>query len=208
VTGPTVRRRKLGAELRAFREGAGLKLMEAAGTLGLRIETGKASTRSVYLNALLDLYHVTDPVHREALLKLAREGSRRGWWTSYDDVLPTGMDVYIGLETDAVELRAWEPLLISGLAQTEAYAEAVFRQIYPRVPQTYIDRLVQLRMLRQERLQAPENPFDLWLIQDEAALCRPVGGRGIMARQLSRLLAVGDQPGVNVQVLPFSAASS
>jgi hypothetical protein len=213
VTGPTVRRRKLGTELRVLREGSGLKLAAVASALGLsettlsRIETGKASTRPVYLNAFLDLYQVTNQAHRDALLKLAREGSQRGWWTNYDDVMTTGMDVYIGLETDAVELRAWEPMLISGLVQTEAYSEAVLRQLYPRVPQTYIDRLVRLRMLRQELLRTPEHPFDLWLIQDEASLCRPVGGRTVMAGQLDQLLMMAEHPGVNVQVLPFSAGA-
>src|SRR5579859_4338540 len=112
--GPTVRRRRLGAELRRLRDGRGMKLDEVANHLGLvastlsRIETGKAPIRTRYLNDLLDLYEITDPGMRRVLVEMAREGHRKGWWSDYDDVLPSGFDVYVGLEAEARELRAYE----------------------------------------------------------------------------------------------------
>src|SRR6266700_1787545 len=85
-TGPTVRRRRLGSELRRLREAHSLKLEEAAERLGLapstlsRIETGKAPTRSAYLISMLEMYGVTDPEQRQVLAEMAREGHRKGWW--------------------------------------------------------------------------------------------------------------------------------
>src|ERR1700751_4442805 len=97
ATGPTVRRRRLGTELRRLRDSAGYKLEEVAGLLGVapstlsRIETGKAPTKSAYLSHLLELYRVTDPGQRQILVDMAREGHRKGWWAAYDDVLPSGL---------------------------------------------------------------------------------------------------------------------
>ena len=72
ATGPTVRRRRLGTELRRLRDSAGYKLEEVAGMLGVapstlsRIETGKAPTKSAYLSHLLELYQVTDAGQQRA----------------------------------------------------------------------------------------------------------------------------------------------
>ena len=105
--GPTVRRRRLGAELRRLREAHSLKLEEVAEKLGLapstlsRIETGKAPTKSAYLTAMLEMYEVEDPGARKVLVDMAREGHRKGWWSIYDDVLPSGFDIYVGLEAEA-----------------------------------------------------------------------------------------------------------
>lgn len=102
--GPTVRRRRLGAELRALRENNGYKLEEVADRLGIapstlsRIETGKAPTKTAYLTAMFSFYGVDDPAARKVLLEMAREGHRKGWWSVYDDVLPSGMGMYVGLE--------------------------------------------------------------------------------------------------------------
>jgi len=100
--GPTVRRRRLGVELRHLREAHSLKLEEVAERLGLapstlsRIETGKAPTKSAYLTAMLAMYEVEDPGARKVLVDMAREGHRKGWWSIYDDVLPSGFDIYVG----------------------------------------------------------------------------------------------------------------
>src|ERR1700757_4730542 len=112
--GPTVRRRRLGSELRKLRDANGLKLEEVAERLGVapstlsRIETGKAPTRTAYLNAMLELYGVDDPGQRQVLLEMAREGHRKGWWAVWDGVLPTGFGIYVGLEAEAPALGGYE----------------------------------------------------------------------------------------------------
>jgi transcriptional regulator with XRE-family HTH domain len=212
ATGPTVRRRRLGTELRKLRESCGYKLEEVAALLGVapstlsRIETGKAPTKSLYLNQLLEMYGVTDTGQRQILVDMAREGHRKGWWAAYDDVLPSGLDVYVGLEAEASGLRSYEISVVHGLLQTPDYARAVLTATMPGRTASQIDRLVDLRMERQRRLD--EDPsLDLWVIHDEAVIQRTVGGPAVMRGQLVHLLAAAGRPGVTQQVLSFDGGA-
>lgn len=212
ATGPTVRRRRLGAELRRLRDSAGYKLEEVAGMLGVapstlsRIETGKAPTKLAYLSQLLELYQVTDAGQRQILVDMAREGHRKGWWAAYDDVLPSGLGVYVGLEAEASELRSYEIGVVHGLLQTTDYARAILRASAPRHTTDQIERLVDLRMERQRRLD-DNPPLDLWVIHDEAVIRRTVGGPVVMRHQLAHLLVAAGLPGVTLQVLPFDTGA-
>jgi transcriptional regulator with XRE-family HTH domain len=210
--GPTVRRRRLGAELRRLREGHVLKLEEVAERLGLapstlsRIETGKAPTKSAYLTAMLDMYQVTDPGARKVLVDMAREGHRKGWWSIYDDVLPSGFDIYVGLEAEASGLRSYETDVVHGLLQTTDYAVAVLRELRPRDSEEQIERVVDLRMERQ-RLLEQDPPLDLWLIMDEAAIRRNIGGSAVMRNQLEHLIQASRWTNVTLQILAFEAGA-
>jgi len=212
ATGPTVRRRRLGTELRRLRDSAGYKLEEVAGMLGVapstlsRIETGKAPTKSAYLSQLLELYQVTDAGQRQILVDMAREGHRKGWWAAYDDVLPSGLGVYVGLEAEASGLRSYEIGVVHGLLQTPDYARAILRASAPRHTADQIERLVDLRMERQRRLD-DNPPLDLWVIHDEAVIRRTVGGPVVMRHQLAHLLVAAGLPGVTLQVLPFDTGA-
>jgi transcriptional regulator with XRE-family HTH domain len=212
TTGPTVRRRRLGTELRKLRESNSYKLEEVAAQLGVapstlsRIETGKAPTKSAYLNQMLEMYGVDDPSQRQVLVDMAREGHRKGWWAAYDDVLPSGFDIYVGLEAETAAIRAYETSVVHGLLQTPDYARAVLSEMFPRHTAEQIDRLVDLRMERQRRFDN-DPPLDLWTILDEAVIQRPVGGNLVMREQLKHLLAVASRPGMTLQVLPFSVGA-
>jgi Domain of unknown function (DUF5753)/Helix-turn-helix domain len=210
TVGPTVRRRRLGSELRRLRESHSIKLEEVAERLGLapstlsRIETGKAPTRTAYLNALLELYGVDDPGQRQVLLEMARDGHRKGWWPLWDGVLPTGFGIWVGLEAEAASLRVYEAQVVHGLLQTEDYARVVMSTVRRRQTPGEIDRLVQLRMQRQEVLhRAP--PLDLWFIIDEAVLRRMAGPSRIMREQLDHLYEACHWPNVTLQVLGFGS---
>lgn len=82
LTGPTIRRHLLGAELRRLRLARSLRLEDAADRLSLapstvsRIEAGKAPARTSYVALMLDLYQVQDLGVRRTLTDLAREGRR------------------------------------------------------------------------------------------------------------------------------------
>ncbi len=210
--GPTVRRRRLGAELRRLREAHSLKLEEVAERLGLapstlsRIETGKAPTKSAYLTAMLDMYQVSDPGARKVLVDMAREGHRKGWWSIYDDVLPSGFDIYVGLEAEASALRSYETDVVHGLLQTTDYAVAVLRELRPRDSQEQIERVVDLRMERQ-RLLDQDPPLDLWLIMDEGAIRRNIGGPAVMRNQLEHLIQASRWTNVTMQILAFEAGA-
>jgi transcriptional regulator with XRE-family HTH domain len=210
--GPTVRRRRLGSELRRLREDHSIKLEEVADRLGVaastlsRIETGKAPTKSVYLSAMLEMYGVTDPSQRQVLVDMAREGHRKGWWSVYDDVLPTGFGIYVGLEAEAAGLRSFEGEVVQGLFQTPDYARAILREVQVRDTDEQVERLVDLRMKRQEVLDR-NPPLDVWMILDEAVVRRTIGGPGVMRDQLARLVEASKKPNVTLQVLPFSSGS-
>jgi transcriptional regulator with XRE-family HTH domain len=210
--GPTVRRRRLGSELRRLREDHSIKLEEVADRLGVaastlsRIETGKAPTKSVYLSAMLEMYGVTDPSQRQVLVDMAREGHRKGWWSVYDDVLPTGFGIYVGLEAEAAGLRSFEGEVVQGLFQTPDYARAILREVQVRDTDEQVERLVDLRMKRQEVLDR-NPPLDVWMILDEAVVRRTIGGPEVMRDQLARLVEASRKPNVTLQVLPFSSGS-
>lgn len=204
---PTVRLRRLAGELTRLRNAAGYTREEVAQSLGLasstvyRIETGHTRPQSRTMRELLDLYGV-DGHERSALIELAREAGRRGWWHAYGDVLP---GPYVGLEAEAASVRNYEPLMMPGLLETEAYARAVVSAALVEDPGEVQGRIA-VRMERQRRLAGPD-ALDLWVVLDEAALWRLVGGPPVMAEQLRRLQEVAVQPNVTLQVLPFDAGA-
>jgi transcriptional regulator with XRE-family HTH domain len=208
--GPTVRRRRLGSELRRLRESHSIKLEEVADRLGLapstlsRIETGKAPTRSAYLQSMLELYGVEDPQQRQLLVEMAREGHRKGWWAVWEDVLPTGFTIYVGLEAEAASLRVYDAQVVHGLLQTEEYARTVMTTVRRRATPEEISRLVALRKQRQEVLFRPD-PLELWIIMDEAVIRRAMGSPELMRAQLDRLIEMSQLPNVTLQVLEFGS---
>jgi transcriptional regulator with XRE-family HTH domain len=210
AVGPTVRRRRLGSELRRLRESHSIELEEVADRVGLapstlsRIETGRAPTRTASLNALLELYGVYDPGQRRALLEMARDGHQRGWWAVWDGVLPTGFGIWVGLEAEAASLRVFEAQVVHGLLQTENYARSVMSTVRRRQNADEIEKLVRLRMQRQDVLHRPF-PLDLWIILDESVLRRMAGPSRVMREQLEHLYEACHWPNVTLQVLGFGS---
>ncbi|MEU9790030.1 helix-turn-helix transcriptional regulator [Streptomyces sparsogenes] len=214
--GPAVRRRKLGAELRRLRDLAGLTSGEAARRVGWhqskvsRLETGRSGARPSDVARLLDVYEVADPELRALLEALCGggasdpEGSRRGWWYAYRDLLPPAYRDFISLESEASAASTLETTVVPGLLQTPDYARAVTRAALPDLPPPQVDTLVEVRIARQSVLRGAR-PLRLHAVLDEAALRREVGGPGVMAAQLRHLAEVAALPQVRLQVLPFSA---
>ncbi len=206
---PTVRRRRLGMELRRLREASALMIEDVARHLECsmsrvsRIETGKSVARIRDVRDMLDLYKVSDEVQREQLLTLAKEAQQRGWWTEYEAVLSAGLDTYVGLEASAASIRSFQTHLVPGLLQTEEYSRALIRVARPGESPGNIDRMISLRKRRQAML-AESDYLEIWAVLDEAVLRRPIGGVSVMRAQLERLLEAGELPSVTIQVLPFS----
>jgi transcriptional regulator with XRE-family HTH domain len=201
---PTVRRRRLGIELRRLREEAGLKIeqvaraLECAPSTVSRMETGQVFVRPRDLRAMLELYRVNDG-RQDRLLELARQAQLRGWWHGHGDVAGT----FVRLEAAAASIRSYEALVVPGLLQTEQYAREVLRKVRPDLAADAIEERVSFRMLRQSQLR--DDPPELWAILDEAVVCRPIGGQEVMREQLNRLVLAAEQPTVRLQILPFSA---
>ncbi|MFB7927615.1 MULTISPECIES: helix-turn-helix transcriptional regulator [Streptomyces] len=213
--GPAVRRRKLGAELRALRTSAGLTSGEAARLVGWhqskvsRIETGTSGVKPADVRLLLDAYGVADCQLRELLLVLAEseDGSgRHHWWHAYRGVLPPTYRDFISLESQATAMRTLETTVVPGLLQTPEYARAVTKAAVEGLSEDRLDTLVEVRLARQDVLRA-DPPLELSAVLDEAVLRREVGGPGVMARQLERLVEAARLPQVRLQVLPFAAGA-
>ncbi|MET9393498.1 helix-turn-helix transcriptional regulator [Streptomyces sp. NPDC006624] len=213
--GPAVRRRKLGAELRALRTSAGLTSGEAARLVGWhqskvsRIETGTSGVKPADVRLLLDAYGVADSQLRDLLLVLSGSddgGGRHHWWHAYRGVLPPTYRDFISLESQAGAMRTLETTVVPGLLQTPEYARAVTKAAVGSLPEDRLDTLVEVRLARQDVLRA-DPPLELSAVLDEAVLRREVGGPGVMARQLERLVEAARLPQVRLQVLPFAAGA-
>ncbi|MFJ8033715.1 helix-turn-helix domain-containing protein [Streptomyces sp. NPDC096032] len=213
--GPAVRRRKLGAELRTLRTGAGLTSGEAAQLVGWhqskvsRIETGASGVKPADLRLLLDAYGVRDGHLRELLLMLAgpeEAGGGNRWWHAYRGVLPPTYRDFISLESQASTMRTLETTVVPGLLQTAEYASAVTRAAVNDLDEEHLDALVEVRLARQDVLRS-HPPLELSAVLDEAVLRREVGGPEVMARQRERLEEAARLPQVRLQVLPFGAGA-
>ncbi|MER7836264.1 helix-turn-helix transcriptional regulator [Streptomyces sp. NPDC096040] len=207
---PTVRRRRLGQELRRLRELKGMTAEEVAERLLVsqskisRLENGRRSISQRDVRDLCGVYEVEDQRVVDSLMEMARDSRQQGWWHAFGDI---PYSVYIGLETDAESLRVYEPQLVTGLLQTRAYAEALVQGALPETAAADIEKRVQVRMRRQERITAEHNPLRLWVVLDEAALRRLVGSRLVMREQLEYLIEMSQQPHITVQVLPFEVGA-
>ncbi|GAA2647650.1 DUF5753 domain-containing protein [Paractinoplanes durhamensis] len=156
--------------------------------------------KSPALNALLDEYGVQDPELRETLLSMAREGKQRGWWAKYSD-LPPVYRQYIGLESAADEIHDFQTIVVPGLLQTEAYAQAITSREASRPTPDAIAQRVTVRMERQKLIT--EGQLRLVAVMDEAVLHRQIGGAEVMRDQLTALLEAAKLRTVTVQVIPF-----
>ncbi|WP_405616485.1 helix-turn-helix domain-containing protein [Streptomyces sp. NBC_01511] len=203
---PTVRRRRLGQELRRLREVKGMTAEEVAERLLVsqskisRLENGRRSISQRDVRDLCGVYEVEDNRIVESLMQMAKDSRQQGWWHAFGDI---PYSVYIGLETDAASLRVYEPQVVPGLLQTRGYAEALITGALPETSPTDVEKRVSVRVRRQERVNTPEQPLRLWAVIDESALRRVVGGKQLMREQLEFLVELSQLPHVTVQVLPF-----
>jgi hypothetical protein len=153
---------------------------------------------------LLDFYGLAEP-RRSQLLGLAAEANQRGWWEEYADVLAPEYMEFIGLEAEADTLTHWSVGVIPGLLQTEEYARTLnvgYQSVIP-TPPGILERLVRVRMLRQELLTR-DPPLRLSAVIDEAVLRRKIGDAGLMRAQLRHLVEAAEMANVELRIMPLS----
>lgn len=215
-TGPTVRRMQLGWELKRLREKNGFTLAQAVNGLTFstsklfRVENGHSALPKVAdLKTLLDRYGVTDEDDIEFLVEIHRDSLNRGWWSHYRSTMPSGMATYVGLESGARAIRAWQPNVVLGLLQTEHYVREMLLVAKPVNEATteFVERAVQLRMDRKSAITRKDSPVELWAILDEAALLRTVGGPQVMREQYEEIARLAALDNVTVQILPTRTAT-
>ncbi|MEU5364475.1 helix-turn-helix transcriptional regulator [Streptomyces sp. NPDC005925] len=205
---PTVGQVVLGRRLLDLRERAGMKREEAAAILRVapatvrRMEMAEVALKIPYLQLLLKAYGVPE-AEADGFVQLAEDANKPGWWQRFHDILPGWFSMYVSLEGAAALIRGYEPHFVPGLLQTEDYARGVLRcgAIGQTRPED-IERHVALRMQRQDLLTR-ENAPRIWVVMEETALQRQVGGPEVMRAQIDRLLEAADLPNVTLQIALF-----
>jgi transcriptional regulator with XRE-family HTH domain len=200
---PTIRRRELGALLKALRTEKGWTVEQVAERLLCspskvsRLETGQRGASARDIRDLSDLYGV-QAERRQQLIDLAAAGKQQAWWQARN--LPYSN--YVGLEEAASRIQDFGLGLIPGLLQTADYARAVLNAIHPPLSENVIAQRLAVRMKRQQLLESKSAPlFDA--VIDEAVLHRVAGDRSVMKSQLQHLLTASDLPTVTIRVLPY-----
>ena len=206
---PTVRRRRLAAELRRLREQSGQTAEQIAEAVGWstskisRYELARTGLKPTDVRTLLDHYDVGSS-RRNELMALAREATTKGWWESYSDVLPSEYSDLIGLEDEARSCLIWQAECVPGLLQTPEYAREInegFRQV-AAMPPSAMERRVQARILRQ-RILTRDPPLEVSAVLDESVLLRQVADQLVMREQLERLVEIGEMPNITIRILPL-----
>jgi transcriptional regulator with XRE-family HTH domain len=210
---PTVRRRRLAAELRRLRGShTGTTVAKALGWSPAKVsryELGQGTFPLEEIEKLLEYYGVTEP-RRAQLLALAVEANERAWWYDYADALTPEYMEFIGLEAEAASEREWQLAAVPGLLQTREYAQAVHsahQQAILKRPGVF-DRRVAVRMIRQEVLTRRNPPLELSVVIDQSVLLRKVGSREVMAEQLRHLAETARLPNVDLRILPLERETS
>ena len=210
---PTVRRRRLAAELRGIRESKGKSGDTVAAALKWspskisRYERARTGLRPREVERLLDYYEITGP-RRALLLGLAEDATQKGWWEEHADSLSEDYKQFIGLEHEATSMAIWHVDVVTGLLQTEEYARHIigsYSRVEPVAP-GMIGRLVRVRMRRQQVLN--RDGLELSVVLDESVLKRRIGNDAVMFDQLQRLVKEADRPNLTLQVLPLDAQHS
>jgi transcriptional regulator with XRE-family HTH domain len=208
---PTVLRMILGTRLKELRESRDVPFDTAAKVLGVthltirRMENAQVGLKPLYVRELLRLYEVSE-TEIDEFMEMAEKANRPGWWHPFRDALPDWFRAYVSLETAAQVIRVYEPHYVTGLLQTRDYAREVIRAGFPHDAEDLLEHRVDLRLRRQSLLDQPNAPL-VWIVLEETALRRNVGGPDVMRAQLEHILDAVDHPNITFRVVPWSAGA-
>ncbi|MFJ3104049.1 helix-turn-helix domain-containing protein [Streptomyces sp. NPDC086835] len=106
------------------------------------------------------------------------------------------------IETEAVSRFSYDPMLVPGLLQTEAYAQALLEAHFPPLDEETIEQRVGARLARQTLLTRKSPPVIFVFIVEEGALQRVVSDEAVMRTQLEHLLSCSRLRNVELQIMP------
>ncbi|SOB83342.1 helix-turn-helix domain-containing protein [Streptomyces sp. 1331.2] len=207
---PTLRQRRLGAEMRRMREQAGLGGSQLARELGLaptqvtQMETGKIGVSAERLRTVAAACSCSNAPLIEALAEMATE-RRKGWWEEYRGTVSTDLLDLAELEDASRQLTTYTITFVHGLLQTRAYAASVFARAIPPLPDHEVDVRLNFRMQRQHIVHPNTTPIRAFI--HEAALRMQFSGPKVLADQLDVLIKHSEQPGISIRAVPFDVES-
>ncbi|MEU2395570.1 helix-turn-helix transcriptional regulator [Streptomyces sp. NPDC007369] len=184
----------VGRQLKMWREAAGLDATQFGKRMGYgpnliyKIERGTRIPRPEFLDKADEVLEAGGKI---AAMKVDVEKAR----------YPKKVRDLAKLESQAVEIGAYDSGVVLGLLQTEEYARALYGVRRPAYSEDEVERHVKARLARQNVVHRNPAPL-LTIVQEEAVLRRPIGGKMVLRRQLEHLLKVGGMRHVEIQVMP------
>ncbi|GAA2793512.1 helix-turn-helix transcriptional regulator [Kitasatospora sp. CM 4170] len=203
---PTLRQRRIGAELRKMREAAGLSAPSLSRALGIdrtqvsQMESGKVGLSRERLQSFAAACKCMNHPLIEALEVMIQERSK-GWWEEYRGTIPDGFLENAELEKGSRELMMWVLTHIPGPCQTISYASAVFGRLIPQLPRHELEARTAFRMQRKTDLRRDRKPLTAFVY--ESALWTRFGGPQVLKEQLGSLLEDSEQSWMTIRVVPF-----
>lgn len=208
---PTVAMWAIGLRLRERREERGFRSANAAKETGVAaaylsdVENGKKNLAEDRLNKLIALYEI-DNDEAEELRELREQATQRGWWSKYSALFSDELLRFFGFEHGAESLRTYDSDLVAGPLQTASYARAIIEAGAPNLRLAEVDRRVQCRLARAQRLIS-DDPLQITTVMSEAAIRQQVGGPEVHREQLKHLATLMEQQpeSIDIRVVPFEA---
>lgn len=208
-TTPTLRQRRLGAELRKLRERAGLSARQASELLSAdsgrisNTESGRFGISADRIRNFAYNYGCQDGALINALADMATKRTRH-WWEEYREILPTSQLDLAQMEYHAHGLRSAQVIHLPGLLQTVDYARLVFRNNIPTPPPPHVEFLTSHRLKRQHVLFSDE-PVPYSAVIHEAGLRTMFGDKRTTRDQLLHIVEMSELDHVTIRAMPFSA---
>lgn len=207
---PTIRAVWLGQELLKLRNEAGHSVRQMASILRTHPPTISKMENGIFpagredVENYLRVCGVQDEKRRHDLFTICRDAAQTGWWDGYrNDVAGVLMDS-IWLESKATAIRMYTPMVIPGLLQTPAYAQAVMRKVDSDSTEEEITRWLEVRMTRQ-LIVTRHDPIRLQVILDETVLRRAAAEHEVAIKQLDYLAEAATRSHIEIRVLPFGS---
>ncbi|MFJ5588378.1 helix-turn-helix domain-containing protein [Streptomyces noursei] len=207
----SVKRRRVGGQLRLWREGAGLKSQEAAKLIGWdaphlsRVERGVYTVNAEKVRNLASVYGVTDTEAIKAVAAASEVPPATGWWAPYARYASQAYLDFIELESEATSIRTHHPTVVPGLFQSPGYAREIISREGNAPADRPVEQLVAIRTGRQELLTRTDSPVQVHALVPESALnAQFKSGAVVMREQLRRLIDYSALPGVTIQIIPLT----
>ncbi|QKZ20327.1 helix-turn-helix domain-containing protein [Streptomyces chartreusis] len=204
---PSIKRRRVGAQLRQWREAIEMPSGDAARAMGWsqprfsRVERGYYRIGRAEVIDLCAKIGVDDPEAVEEVARVAEEPTGTGWWASYADKASEAYLDFVELEAEATSIRTVHPKVIPGLVQSPRYV----REMHTSARSNNPESLIALRLARQEVLSRAQFHG---LIPESAFHAEFESSPGLMKDQLRKLIDAAEMENVTLQILPLKAHPS
>ncbi|MFJ9946266.1 helix-turn-helix domain-containing protein [Kitasatospora sp. NPDC091207] len=205
---PSLRQRRLGAELRKIREAAALRGPQLARILDIdvsqisQMESGRIGVSRQRLRAIANACKCLNDPLIDALGNMTQDRTK-GWWEEYRGLLPsTFLESAEHEDFAAGTLKVWMSVFIPGLLQTGDYAKGMFSRTIPRLTIHEIDLRAAFRTQRRTvLLRSPQKKLEAYI--HESSLLTRFGGTDVLRDQLLRMIDDSLQDNISIRVVPF-----